>query len=272
MLSFMRRRFTFANVVLTLALVFAMTGGAYAAKKYIITSTKQISPKVLKQLTGKRGPAGPQGLPGATGGTGLQGPQGPKGDKGDKGDPGTPGGAGANGKSVISKEFTGESGKCKEGGSEFEVEGSSATPTYACNGEKGAGGSSTCLASGQRELGQYSINAVVNTENVEKNMYAPISFTIPLCPGKEVTANFIANGETLPSGCKGDFTKPEAEPGHLCVFENFGNGFNSTAKGAFLSAETNSGITQQSGTNLVFKFEVEGGHIFDLGDWVVTAP
>jgi hypothetical protein len=39
-----------ADVSVSLALVFAMTGGAYAARKIIITSTKQISPKVLKKL------------------------------------------------------------------------------------------------------------------------------------------------------------------------------------------------------------------------------
>ena len=37
-----RRRVSYANVAATLALVFAMTGGAYAAKQYVITSTKQI--------------------------------------------------------------------------------------------------------------------------------------------------------------------------------------------------------------------------------------
>jgi hypothetical protein len=31
---------SYANVAATMALVFAMTGGAYAAKKYVITSTK----------------------------------------------------------------------------------------------------------------------------------------------------------------------------------------------------------------------------------------
>ena len=44
----MRGRLSYANVAMTLALVFAMSGGAYAASKYVITSTKQISPKVLK--------------------------------------------------------------------------------------------------------------------------------------------------------------------------------------------------------------------------------
>jgi hypothetical protein len=50
-----RIRFTYANVVATLALVLAMSGGALAASHYLITSTRQISPRVLKKLTA--GPA-----------------------------------------------------------------------------------------------------------------------------------------------------------------------------------------------------------------------
>ena len=37
----------------TLALIFAMSGGAYAASHYLITSTKQIKPSVLGHLKGK---------------------------------------------------------------------------------------------------------------------------------------------------------------------------------------------------------------------------
>ena len=44
MFSRIRKRLTYANVVMTFVLVFAMTGGAYAASKYVITSTKQIKP------------------------------------------------------------------------------------------------------------------------------------------------------------------------------------------------------------------------------------
>ena len=66
----MRKRLTYANVTATLALVFAMSGGALAASHYLINSTKQINPKVLKKLAGKTG------APGKTGPSGAPGPAG----------------------------------------------------------------------------------------------------------------------------------------------------------------------------------------------------
>jgi hypothetical protein len=39
---------SYANVVATLTLVFAMSGGALAAKHYLTNSTGQINPKVLR--------------------------------------------------------------------------------------------------------------------------------------------------------------------------------------------------------------------------------
>lgn len=47
----MRRHISYANVAATLALVLSMSGGALAASHYLINSTKQINPKVLKTLT-----------------------------------------------------------------------------------------------------------------------------------------------------------------------------------------------------------------------------
>ncbi|HEX9482468.1 MAG TPA: hypothetical protein VF927_10235 [Solirubrobacteraceae bacterium] len=78
----MRKRLTYANVTATLALVFSMTGGALAAKHYLINSTKQINPKVLKKLHGKAGPQGPRGTQGAQGTQGIQGSAGPEGQSG----------------------------------------------------------------------------------------------------------------------------------------------------------------------------------------------
>jgi hypothetical protein len=59
----MRRRITYANVVATLALVLATSGGAVAASSYLITSTKQIKPSVLRALKGNKGKTGAKGAP-----------------------------------------------------------------------------------------------------------------------------------------------------------------------------------------------------------------
>lgn len=67
MSPFIRRHLSYANVVATMALVFALAGSAFAAKHYLITSTREISPNVLKKLRGKTGPAGPQGQGGKEG-------------------------------------------------------------------------------------------------------------------------------------------------------------------------------------------------------------
>ncbi len=62
-----------------MALVFAMSGTALAAKHYLINSTKQIKPSVLKSLEGRTGKTGPQGPAGAPGSPGLTGKEGPAG-------------------------------------------------------------------------------------------------------------------------------------------------------------------------------------------------
>ena len=90
----MRKRITYANVAATLALVFAMSGGAFAAKHYLLSSTKQISPKVLKALkgkTGKTGATGPAGLAGKEGSPGKEGKEGKQGTEGKEGKEGPPG-------------------------------------------------------------------------------------------------------------------------------------------------------------------------------------
>src|SRR6202044_1407548 len=97
MLSRIRRHFRFANVVMVLVLVFAMSGGAYAAKRYLITSTKQISPKVLSTLKGNSGKNGAPGPAGAKGETGAPGPGGKEGAPGKNGEDGKEGTAGKNG-------------------------------------------------------------------------------------------------------------------------------------------------------------------------------
>jgi hypothetical protein len=87
------KRLSPASVIALVALFFALGGTAIAARHYLITSTSQIKPSVLKELRGKigtEGSTGPQGVgssgangaPGATGPTGTQGPVGPQGNAG----------------------------------------------------------------------------------------------------------------------------------------------------------------------------------------------
>jgi hypothetical protein len=101
-----RRHLSYANVAATLALVFAMSGGALAAKHYLINSTNQINPKVLRKLKGNTG---------KTGSTGQQGASGPQGAAGINGKDGTNGSNGTNGATKVTvRTATGPAVKEKE--------------------------------------------------------------------------------------------------------------------------------------------------------------
>ena len=227
MLKAIRRRFNATGFVAVLALVFAMGGGAYAASRYVITSTKQISPKVLKALQGK---------PGAAGATGAQGPAGPAGEKGAPGANGTDGTSGNAGVSVTSVSVPTSSSTCsKLGGSEFTAaEGSKTT---ACNGKEGKAGApgpagpegspwtaGGTLPEGKSETGTWS-NIFIATA-AKQVATDSISFAIPL--KAEPEAHFIENDElagevdespAIKEGlCKGSYEHPEAKSGNLCVF------------------------------------------------------
>ncbi len=214
-----RTRINATTVLAALALVFAMTGGAYAAKKYLITSTKQISPKVLKSLTAKAGAtgpagaAGPAGPAGAAGTAGAKGDPGPKGEAGKNGEPGAKGEAGA---SVTNKEVkVGEAACNKEGGAEFKVGAGAATT--ACNGKTGF---TSTLPKGSTETGTWSIDASSSAKEEVDGM-ASISFPIPLKTGgaSAVFTELETKEETFgASGCSGTVEAPTAPVGKLCIY------------------------------------------------------
>jgi hypothetical protein len=252
---------SYTNVVVTLALLFAMSGGAFAAThtKFIITSTKQISPAVLKKLKGANGANGTPGAQGSRGENGAAGSVGPAGGNGSNG---------ANGMSVTSKEFSGEKEKCKTGGSEFS---SASGKTYACNGTTGF---TETLPSGKTETGQW-VTAREDTAG-DFQRYA-FSFPIPLA--KTAKAHFINEkegegpGETpnaaIVSGeCKGTVQKPEAAKGNFCVFAfRMSNATLYSFRDAGSEEESVTGLTGDMIILQTTATEFDGG----WGTWAVTA-
>ena len=70
------RRPSPTTIIAVLALFFALGGTAIAAHHYLITSTKQIKPSVLKKLKGKAGKNGTDGKNGSDGTNGKNGTNG----------------------------------------------------------------------------------------------------------------------------------------------------------------------------------------------------
>ena len=140
-----RARVSYANVVATLAILFSMTGAAVAAKHYLISSTSQINPKVLKAIEGHH-----TGTPGAAGTQGVVGPAGPAGPQGAPGNEGPPGVAGPTGNegppgqvqkpAAFSKSLSPAS-EGEETTELFKLNGEEIKATFVCG--KGSGGTAT---------------------------------------------------------------------------------------------------------------------------------
>jgi collagen triple helix repeat protein len=224
MFSSLRRNFGIPGVIAVVALVFAMAGGAWAANKYVITSTSQIKPSVLKSLQGKPGPAGPAG---ANGSNGAKGDTGAAGATGAAGDPGALGGPGPAGESVEITQISSPNCNGQAG-----VKFSNATGEgQACSGETGF---TEFLPSGKTETGSWGA-----TLPSSGSVRAPISFSIPVAGSLETV--FVAmykyeesgeffepelkevQEEGIDNGCPGINAegRPTADPGKLCVYGSF---------------------------------------------------
>lgn len=265
------RRLSYANVVATLALVFAMSGGALAAGHYIVSSTSQISPKVIKALKGKPGQTGSAGAAGAQGPGGPQGPAGPAGSQGAKGEPGTAGEKGETG-------ATGATG------------GKGATGAQGPAGEPWTAGG--VLPSGKTEKGEWAI--IVPKEFAHPAHFAVASFTIPVAETLEFNTTVIgqeegegeprenarvikeneerkSKGEPLlplpiPTACKGKVTEPGAQPGNLCVFVTSSD--NLTVEGMEISLEEAGALGAVEPFENAKEERLEGQA---FGTWAVTA-
>jgi Collagen triple helix repeat (20 copies) len=228
----MRRHLSYANVTATLALVFAMSGGAMAANHYLITSTKQINPKVLKKLTGKPGAPGTNGAPGAAGATGKEGPQGKEGSPGKEGLPGQNGEPGKEGK----------------------------------QGEPGPFVSN--VPSGKTITGSYGFEtSVTGSQFVAANVSYP--FPVAKLPTEAV---FVEVGKTEPTHCPGGTVEsPKAAAGYLCIYRGYELDLSAGAPlvtnhfGARNGKGDNYGFSVEDTSS-------GSGTAIDQGTWAYTAP
>jgi Collagen triple helix repeat (20 copies) len=307
MFSVLRRHLSYANVAATLAVVFAMSGGAYAvsntsrsAVPVVVASAAgyhhSVSASVAKKKgksapvgkPGPRGPAGPVGPAGATGSVGPAGPAGPAGAKGETGASGSNGGEGKAGESV--KVGQASLGECPSGGAKLSNASGSAAVCSAQGG--GGGGFVETLPPEKTETGVWKMSFVEGSKDPYED-FTTISFPVRLA--ETLFRNQVhyvgKEGGGSGSACPGTVEAPTATPGNLCVYQLLLNGVPTEndsgepmvpeiAPIAFTAFTTSEQGASTTGAMLKFQHYTsnepekgtEGEAQLGFGTWAVTAP
>ena len=275
MFSTLRKQLGTAGLIVSvIALVFAMGGGAWAAKDNLGGDATASAKKKGKSKRGPRGKRGKRGARGPQGPVGAQGPIGPAGP------------AGADGKIGVD----GEEGVPGIQGPTGPAGADGATGPAGADGATGPEGSPWTelgtLPSGETLQGAWAVGNYEMEKSVPMGTTVwariPISFTIPLAASLDSThVKVIAALGTPPAECDdgvapaAGVSNPEADPGYLCAYVQKYVGFAEAAsfrklvkpgsgnKGAEPSGAILS-IGSPAGSGLV---QVEG-----FGSWAVTAP
>jgi hypothetical protein len=280
MLRRIHAHLTPSTAIALLALVFALTGGAFAATggsssgPGAVHAVAAKSKAKAKAKPGPRGPAGPAGKTGPAGAAGAQGPAGSQGPSGAQGPQGPAGATGATG-------ATGAAGPAGPKGAPG--------PT----GPEGICSTANCvLPNGVSEHGTWTQSGYFKNGDT---VFTSISFAVPLAASLDEEHVHFIGGPTLeqlgkgefptpPAGCKGSYQTPEAESGNLCVFETLsGKLLEELAQGKFAHANSPQLIqpgdpgtqgASTSGAILSGQVAVEApateGLVSAYGVWVVT--
>jgi hypothetical protein len=95
-----------------------------------------------------------------------------------------------------------------------------------------------------------------------------VSFAFPL--SADPIPHFIAEDAVAPAECPGTVAQPEAAPGHLCLYEQFG----SSAIGTSQSINNPVTNSSNSASKFGFAFSIQTsvqGNFSSVGTWAVTA-
>jgi hypothetical protein len=282
MLSRIHQKLGTAGFIISIvALIAALSGGAYAASGSLTGKQKKEVEKIAKKYAGKpgapgaagaQGPAGTKGDSGAAGSNGSNGENGAKGDTGAAGANGTNGAQGEPGESPIvvplQPDPTRPVAECKNGGVKIiGVKEPATEEGFACNGEGGGGGSGT-LPSGHTEAGFWEVlgeNGVVGEFPASppfKFLTSTISFPIPLEtePTETVLVNTQSATPEQELKCPGSINNPEATAGVFCLY------YGGTA--SHESLHLLSAAPQKVGATLVF---LEPEKDVAWGSWAIKA-
>lgn len=124
------------------------------------------------------------------------------------------------------------------------------------------------LPSGRTLQGFY---AVEGDSNGSGSFGTGVSFQLPLPANLDDSSqvHFIASGDSPPAECPGSsYEAPQADPGHLCVYEAFGLGYNSVS----ICSPTSCPRADRLGFTVWVFDDGTGGRIASWGTWAVTAP
>jgi hypothetical protein len=260
MFQLLRKHINPATIMAFVALVFAITGGAFAAtgsggsggntsaktsaSATHVTLTASAAKSKAKTKAGPRGPAGPKGATGATGPAGANGTNGAAGAKGETGPQGVQGVQGVQGETGApgAKGETGPEGKPYEH-----------------------------LPSGKSETGTWAFNSQGEGASVAISFPVSLSKELEATQVHYVTVSEWEDEVTPPAACHGTKARPTAEAGNLCVYESeiagkfveFFNAHSEEVKFNFNGAGTSGALMVFSSPTL----PLQGN-----GTWAVTAP
>jgi hypothetical protein len=248
----MRRHINYANVVATLALVFAMSGGALAAKHYLVTKTNQISPKVLKSFTAtntalykklSKSVIVTNAANAAKAGSATT--------------------AGTASNATTATNATNAANATNATNAANATKAATASNAEKLGGVDPSGYQASTLKSGQSEVGTYATWGIGGGY-----LGTSINYRIPLGGALDAShVHFLKENSAPTPECPGKYATPSAASGNLCLYET-GTG-NSTYASIFPQSSGSGDGSDTYGFGIYFNTTGTGG-AWDYGTWAVT--